>query len=89
MGFIKKNLIFTIIMAVCILAFAAGLYFAFAESGKIDQKKQKITSAESQLKSMRFADPAPTPENVEASAENVAELKATRARTTTFMLWWV
>ena len=76
MGFIKKNLIFTIIMAVCILAFAAGLYFAFAESGKIDQKKQKITSAESQLKSMRFADPAPTPENVEASAENVAELKA-------------
>lgn len=76
MGFIKKNLIFTIIMAVCILAFAAGLYFAFAESGKIDQKKQKITSAESQLKSMRFADPAPTSENVEASAENVAELKA-------------
>ena len=76
MGFIKKNLIFTIIMAVCILAFAAGLYFAFAESGKIDQKKQKITSAESQLKSMRFADPAPTPENVEASAKNVAELKA-------------
>ena len=76
MGFIKKNLIFTIIMAVCILAFAAGLYFAFAESGKIDQKKQKITSAESQLKSMRFADPAPTPENVDASAANVAELKA-------------
>jgi hypothetical protein len=76
MSFIKKNLIFTIIMTACILAFAAGAYFAFAESGKIDQKKQKVTSAESQLKSMRFADPAPTPENVEASAENVAELKA-------------
>ena len=76
MGFIKKNLIFTIIMAVCILVFAAGVYLAFDESGKIDQKKQKITAAESQLKTMRFADPAPTLENVEASAKNVAELKA-------------
>ena len=76
MGFIKKNLIFTIIMAVCILVFAAGVYLAFDESGKIDQKKQKITVVESQLKTMRFADPAPTLENVEASAKNVAELKA-------------
>ena len=76
MGFIKKNLIFTIIITVCILAFSSGVYLAFAELGKIDQKKQKIIAAESQLKTMRFADPAPTLENVEASAENVAELKA-------------
>lgn len=76
MGFIKKNLVFTIIVVVCLLAFSAGAYLAFAESGKIDQAKQKITSAESQLKSMRFADPAPTPENVEASAANAAELVA-------------
>ena len=76
MGFIKKNLIFTIIIAVCILAFAAGVYMVFDESGKIGQKKQKINAAESQLKSMRFADPAPTQENVEVSAKNVAELEA-------------
>ena len=76
MTFIKKNLIFTIIMSVCILAFAAGVYLAFVESGKIDQKKQKVTLAESKLKNMLYADPAPTLENVEASAENVAELKA-------------
>ena len=76
MGFIKKNLVFTIIVFVCIMAFAAGAYLALAESGKIDQAKQKITSAESQLKSMRFADPAPTQENVEASSENVSELEA-------------
>ena len=43
MGFIKKNLIFTIIMAVCILVFAAGVYLAFDESGKIDQKSLKIS----------------------------------------------
>ena len=76
MGFIKKNLAFTIIVFVCILAFAAGTYLALAESGKIDQAKQSISSAESKLNDMCFADPAPTQENVDASAENVAELEA-------------
>ena len=76
MGFIKKNLTFTIIVVVCTLVFFAGAYLAFVEAGKIDQAKQKISSAESQLNNMRFADPAPTQENVEASAENVAELEA-------------
>lgn len=76
MGFIKKNLTFTIIVVVCILSFAVGAYLALAESGKIDQAKQNISSAESQLNNMRFADPAPTQENVEASARNVAELEA-------------
>ena len=76
MGFIKKNLTFTIIVAACISAFVAGAYLAFIESGKIDQAKQNITSAESLLNNMRFANPAPTQENVEASAENVAELEA-------------
>lgn len=76
MGFIQKNLAFTIIVIVCILAFATGAYLALAESGKIDQAKQNISSAESQLNNMRFADPAPTQENVEASARNVAELEA-------------
>ena len=71
MGFIKKNLTFTIILVVCILAFAAGAYLVFAEAGKIDEGKQRITSAESELDKMRFANPAPTQENVEASAENV------------------
>jgi hypothetical protein len=76
MGFIKKNLTFTIIVVVCILSFAVGAYLALAESGKIDQAKQNISSAESQLNNMRFADPAPTQENLEASARNVAELEA-------------
>ena len=50
--------------------------FVFSPSQVKLTKKQKMTSAESQLKSMCFADPAPTPENVEASAENVAELRS-------------
>ena len=44
MGFIKKNLTFTIILVVCILAFAAGVYLVFVEAGKIDQRKQKDTT---------------------------------------------
>lgn len=76
MGFLKKNLTFTVVVAVCVLAFAAGAYLAFAESGKIAKAKQQITTAEARLNNMRFADPAPTGANVEASRENVAQLKA-------------
>ena len=76
MGFIKKNLVFTIILVVSILAFFAGAYLAFVEAGKIDRVKQKISSVESQLNNLGFANPAATPENVKASAENVAELEA-------------
>ncbi|MDQ8194417.1 Amuc_1100 family pilus-like protein [Coraliomargarita sp. SDUM461004] len=76
MGLLKKNLTFTIIVVICLLAFGAGAYLAFAESGKIDQAKSKITSAESQLNNMRFADPAPSEENVAASRQNVEQLVA-------------
>ena len=76
MGFIKKNLIFTIILAVCTMAFVAGAYLALAEAGKIDEAKKNLTAAESDLSKMCFNDPAPTPENVATSTENVSELEA-------------
>ncbi|WPJ93948.1 Amuc_1100 family pilus-like protein [Coraliomargarita algicola] len=76
MGFLKKNLTFTIVVIICLLAFGAGAYLAFNESGKIGKAKQKITSAETQLNSLRFADPAPSDENVAASQENVDQLVA-------------
>ena len=75
MGFIKKNLAFTVIVAVCLLAFFAGAYLAFAQSKTIDQAKREISAAESRLDNLRFADPAPTEANVEASRKNVVELK--------------
>lgn len=76
MGFLKKNLIFSVVVFVCLLAFAAGAYFAFTESGKISQAEQKISRAESQLNNALNTDPAPTTENIQASAENVRELTA-------------
>lgn len=81
MGLLKKNLIFTVVVVVCVLAFGAGAYLAFAEAGKIDNAKQQITRAESQLNNMRFADPAPSEENVAASKQNVEQLLAELEKT--------
>lgn len=74
MGSIKKNLTFTITVGVCVLVFAAGVYMAIKESNKISEAKQEISMAETQLNNFRFADPAPTEENVIASEKNLAEL---------------
>ena len=76
MGFIKKNLTFTIILVICILVFFVGAYLAFVEAGKVGHAKQNLSSVESQLSNLLFADPAATTANVKASAENVAELEA-------------
>ena len=76
MDLIKKNLTFTVVLAVCLLIFVAGAYFAFSESGTILKAQQQISSAEARLNSMLFADPAPTEANVAASQQNVAQLEA-------------
>jgi len=76
MGLLKKNLTFTVVVVVSLFVFIAGAYLAYAESSQIDKAKQKISSAESQLNNMRFADPAPTDENVAASQQNVDQLQS-------------
>jgi hypothetical protein len=74
MDFIKKNGAFCALIIICLLASAAGAYFAFAESGKVSKAQTKINSAEAQLKSLLVADPAPSAENVAASEQNVVAL---------------
>lgn len=74
MGLLKKNLVFSVVVLISILAFIAGAYLAFAESGKVGEAERKISSAKTQLSSVLNADPAPTEPNIEASAKNVAEL---------------
>ncbi len=76
MGLLKKNLNFCILVLVCLLVFAAGAYLAFAESGKVTAAQKKINRAEAQRTSLLSADPAPSPENVAASEQNVAQLRA-------------
>ncbi len=82
MGFIKKHLIFCIVVVLCLLACGAGAFLAFSASGKVSSAEQQVSSAQSQLNSLLNAAPAPTEANVDASRENVAnlagELKAIR-----------
>ena len=76
MSLLKKNLAFGVLVLVCLLVFAVGAYLAVAESTKLAKAQKKIKSSEAQLKSLAYADPAPTTENVIASEQNVAQLAA-------------
>ena len=76
MDFFKKNLIFSTVIIVCSLTFFAGSFLALNESGAIGKAEQEMKSAQANLKNLRFSDPAPSMENVEASAENVAQLQS-------------
>ncbi|MGJ8648867.1 MAG: hypothetical protein ACSHX4_00785 [Opitutaceae bacterium] len=74
MDFIKKNLALSLLILICLLAFAAGAYLTFAEAGKVDSAQKKINSAEAQLKNLLVASPAPSAQNVAAAEQNVADL---------------
>tara|TARA_B100001057_G_scaffold268273_1_gene268381 strand:+ start:2011 stop:2970 length:960 start_codon:yes stop_codon:yes gene_type:complete len=76
MDFFKKNLIFSVAIVVCLLTFFTGSFLAWNESGAISEAEQEMSSAQARLKNLRFFDPAPSIENVEASAENVAQLQS-------------
>lgn len=76
MDFIKKNLPFVVVTGVSLLAFIAGAYLAFAESGKAEQAEKRVASAKLQLNAVLNRDPAPTEANIEASNGNVVELRA-------------
>jgi hypothetical protein len=59
-----------------LLVFFAGSFLALKESGAIEKAEQEMTSAQARLKNLRFSDPAPSVDNVEASTENVAQLQS-------------
>jgi 8-oxo-dGTP pyrophosphatase MutT (NUDIX family) len=46
------------------------------ESGKLAKSKKKVASADSQIKGLLYADPAPTPGNVQAALQNADALSA-------------
>lgn len=76
MDFFKKNLIFSTVIFICLLSFFVGSFLALNESGAIGEAEQEMSSAQARLKSLRYSDPAPSLENVEASAENVSQLQS-------------
>lgn len=79
MSFIKKNLLFCILVVLCLAAFAVGVYITYTASGNVKQAERELNSAETQLNSLLKSDPTPTEENLEAAERNFAELQASLA----------
>lgn len=76
MGLFKKNPVFCILCVVAVLVFAGGSALVVMESSKLSKSKQKVASADSQIKGLLYANPAPTSENVQAAQQNAEELSA-------------
>ncbi len=76
MGLFKKNPVFCIFIALCLLVAAGGAYLAYRASSGVSEARSAVAVAERQLEGLRKAAPAPSAQNVEASAENVARLQA-------------
>lgn len=74
MDSIKKNPVFAAVMLICLLLFLAGSVLTFMAAGAVAKSDKKLQSAERNLEAAHRGEPAPSPENVEASAQNLAEL---------------
>ncbi|ADE54958.1 Amuc_1100 family pilus-like protein [Coraliomargarita akajimensis] len=72
---LKKNPLFTVTIAVLLIAFLGLAYLAYASYAKTGKLKKKLGQAESQLRSQASLQIAPSEENVAASVENVAALE--------------
>lgn len=71
----KKNPVFCIILAICLIAFLGGGFLAFSESGKQAKSLKQLKKASQQYKSAAGAEISPTEENLQASEVNVQELQ--------------
>lgn len=74
MAFIKKNLLFCIVLTICLLAFLSGAFLAYQASGALDPAERQLIQARGQLSELENASPAPTAANVAASEENIQQL---------------
>ena len=71
---IKKNPVFAAVMLVCLLVFLAGAALAFMAAGAVAKSDKKLRSAERGLEAAHRGEPAPSRDNVKASAQNLADL---------------
>lgn len=79
MSFIKKNLLFCVVVAFCIVAFIGGGFLAFKGAGDAEKAQRSLSAADAKLNSLLSANPALTADNVAAAELNVAELQAALA----------
>ena len=76
MGLFKKNPAFCLFCVVAVLVFVGGSALVVMESDKLSKSKAQVVSADSQIKGLLTASPAPTHENVQAAQQNAEELSA-------------
>ena len=79
MGWLKKNPIFLVSLILLLAVFAVGVFFALRQKSRFAEADQEVRSAESRLRQLRNADPAPSKANVTASEQNVEKLKSVLA----------
>jgi hypothetical protein len=76
MGLFKKNPVFCILFAVCLLLFTAGSYLVVTLFGSLARPQAQVANVKVQLNDALHSDPAPSAENVEASQQNAEQLRA-------------
>lgn len=80
MGLLKKNLIFFIVIVLCLAAFGVGAYLTYTQYQAAIKAEGHLANVESQLRALLQQDPAPAAANVAAAEENLRQLTASLAQ---------
>lgn len=75
MKFFKENPIFSTLLVVLLLAFAAGAWFDYSAYEKSRKEDRQESGAETDLRRTLALSPAPTQDNLEAAKANLAALQ--------------
>ena len=76
MNFFKQNSVFVSLCTTALLVFLVASVLLVIESGKLSKAREKVASADSQLKALMYSEPAPTERNLELAKKNLDDLNA-------------
>ena len=76
MNFFNQNRTFCSLCIAALIVFLGANILLVIESGKLSKSREKVTSADSQLKALMYSEVAPTVRNLEAAKKNLDELNA-------------
>ena len=79
MTFIKKNLPFCVVIALCLFAFIGGALLAFSSAGKVEKAQLSLSTSESRLQALLRSTPAPIESNLAIAEQNLSNLQSAMA----------
>ncbi|MFU8847456.1 MAG: hypothetical protein ACNA77_01895 [Opitutales bacterium] len=79
MSFFKKNLLFCMVVIVCLAVFSGGAFLAYSQYGDVKKARSSLSNVENQLSGLLNRDPAPSDANLTAAEENLKQLIASLA----------